>query len=528
MLRNMTLLSLVVLGLSLFAFAEAADTAPTLVLPICSELIASRNTQACASVRLLGRGARIASVGFTVVYDTNVMRLPGHAADVKKGAVLTGGQALSAEVTEDVQPGIGRAKVTITPPIQFPIPVLSDGEIAQVCFTVEPAAPFGCTALAIAPVDMGDDQGNELVVEPPVTGGAQISAPPPTPTFTPTAAVTLTPTATMTPATITPTLTVAATVTPTHTAILTPQVITTPTATSTPSGGKDAQKCQRTIVKAAAGFVQAKTNALQKCEHGKVKGKIVSCPTLKASDAIAHAEAKLQDSIAKACCGKDKHCTGDGDDQTLVDIGWDIGSCPNFENGTCTNQIMSATSVASCLGCIGEAAVDQAIGLYYGSLHPSDPKAEKALNKCQQTIGKAAATFLIAKSKALQKCWDTVTKGKAFGACPAAVGKAQATIAVAEAKMVGSICKACGGGGDNKPADGRCDTGGGLAPEAIGFPPICPALQTPEGGDCGGGGAIDTLDRLIACIACVTEFKVDCADRSAVPGFIQYPQECNP
>jgi hypothetical protein len=34
----------------------------------------------------------------------------------------------------------------------------------------------------------------------------------------------------------------------------------------------------------------------------------------------------------------------------------------------------------------------------------------QALNKCQVTIGKEAASFLVAKSKALAKCWGTVNK----------------------------------------------------------------------------------------------------------------------
>lgn len=124
-----------------------------------------------------------------------------------------------------------------------------------------------------------------------------------------------------------------------------------------------------------------------------------------------------------------------------------------------------------------------------------------------------------------------MSNGKADGVCPAADGKAELAIATAEAKKIDSICKACGGGGDKNPQDGLCDTpASALDPQAgIGFVPMCPAVQVPGGRDCGAIGAVDTLDKLIACIDCVTEFKVDCADRSAVPAFVpEYPAECNP
>jgi hypothetical protein len=362
-----------------------------------------------------------------------------------------------------------------------------------------------------------------------------------TPTRTATPVLTATPTRTATPVlTATPTRTAtgtaATTKTPTVTATPTLTVATTPTLTPTvvptPSESKETQGCQQGIIKAAAAFLQAKTRALQKCENGRVKGKItVPCPDTKTIDAINAAQRKLDDGIAKACCGKDKACTGTGDDQPLVDVGWNIGTCPNLENATCNNTITNAADISTCLGCIGAVAVDQVMSLYYGSLHSSDPNSDKALNKCQQTIGKSAAIFLIAKSRALQRCWVSVSKGKATGVCPAADGKAEFAIAKAEAKKINSICKACGGGGDKKPQDGHCETpASALDPQAgIGFVPTCPAVQVPGGLDCGAIGTVDTLDKLIACIDCVTEFKVDCADRSAVPAFIpQYPPECNP
>jgi hypothetical protein len=348
-----------------------------------------------------------------------------------------------------------------------------------------------------------------------------------TPTPTPTATVTQTPTGTATrTATPTPTVTqtptLTATLTATPTVTRTPTVTATPTATETPGGR--AQKCRGAIVQNSAAFVQAKTKALQKCEEGGVKGTISgSCPDTKADEAIAKAQSKLADGIKKACGGKDKLCgTSDEDELTLGSIGWNIGNCPNFDTGPCANAIGTCDDIATCVGCIGEEAADQAIDLYYGSLNPTDPKTQKALNKCQRTIGKAAVTFLTAQSKALRGCWDGVNKGKISG-CPDA--KATEAIDKAAVKLDASICKACGG--KDKLCGGAGENADFDPISEIGFPTDCldvdfPGLLVP----C--SGPITTLQDLVDCTICVTRFDAGCTDRSAVPAFTAYPAECNP
>ena len=64
----------------------------------------------------------------------------------------------------------------------------------------------------------------------------------------------------------------------------------------------------------------------------------------------------------------------------------------------------------------------------------------------------------------------------------------------------------------------------------IGFPATCPAVMVPGSGgqDCGAIGAITTLEHLIACVDCVTEVNVVCANLAAVPGVATYPAECHP
>ena len=281
------------------------------------------------------------------------------------------------------------------------------------------------------------------------------------------------------------------------------------------------EKCTAAIVKSGAAFVQAKAKALAKCEEAMVKGKLArgDCHAdPKASRAISKAEAKLRSNIAKGCGGKDKTC-GTADDEALAAIGWDI-TCPNFEQGSCNGAITDCTDIAACVACIGEAATDRAIDIAYDALVPSNPKTEKALNKCQVAIGKATTAFFVAKSKALAKCWVAVNANKANTPCPLpGDGKAAGAITKAENKKRATICKACGG------ADKLCNGIGDLAPAEIGFPAQCPAATTPGGEVC--SRVVTTLDDLVGCVDCISEYAVDCADRSATSLFVPYPIECN-
>ena len=271
--------------------------------------------------------------------------------------------------------------------------------------------------------------------------------------------------------------------------------------------------------------MQAKAKALQKCEDGVVKRKITGpCPDQKAADSIAKADDKLATGIAKACGGKNKACESGGDDVAIALLGWP-SVCPDFEDKGCTNAISDCGDIAACVDCIGEAAVDQAIDLYYGALQPTDPKSkdkrEKSLNKCQGTIGKAGAKFLAAQSKALQKCWDGKSKGKVNDCPDVKVGDSVSKAAV---KLASTINRRCGGK-DKQP--GGAGENADFTPTEIGFPASCldvtfPGFITP----C--GGPVTDLQSLTSCVACVTRFKAGCADRAGATGSRRYPSECNP
>ena len=155
-------------------------------------------------------------------------------------------------------------------------------------------------------------------------------------------------------------------------------------------------------------------------------------------------------------------------------------ACPGFAGG-CTDVIADRDcgDIATCLGCIGGAAVDQAIALAYG-VTPADPKAAKAQNACQRAIGKSAVQLFGARSKALQTCWDKVSSGKISGPCPDAA-KAAPALVKATARLTAGIAAACCG--KNKTcnlADGGVDAD--FDPViAIGFRTQCDALVVPGG-----------------------------------------------
>jgi hypothetical protein len=113
--------------------------------------------------------------------------------------------------------------------------------------------------------------------------------------------------------------------------------------------------------------------------------------------------------------------------------------------------------------------------------------------------------------------------------------KAAAAIAKAETKKQAKICKVCGGPlkacqtgfPPAVPGDGMADD---FTPAQVGFPASCPAVTVPPGPSTAAvpcSATVTTLEDLIRCVDCVTEFKVDCIERAKVPGFGALPAECN-
>jgi hypothetical protein len=282
-------------------------------------------------------------------------------------------------------------------------------------------------------------------------------------------------------------------------------------------------RCQRAIAKESAKHVQTVVKALQKCEDRKAAGSVAAstdCTTeTRTVSLVLGAETRLRQRVAQRCGGSDSVCGTPGDD-SLASIGWgSVTSCPGFEGGSCTNPISDCDDIATCLACVGQAAVRQAIDLYYGALDEGQFGNGSTINRCQRAIGKETSRFFAATTKALQRCWDARLKGRHTNPCPApGDGKAVAKIAKAEARKVLRICSACGGG------DG-CGGSGDVTPAQVGFVSTCPDVTVPNGGQA-CAAPIGAMQDIVDCVDCVSEFKADCADAVAVPGLTAYPPEC--
>ncbi len=303
----------------------------------------------------------------------------------------------------------------------------------------------------------------------------------------------------------------------------TPTTTQTPSPTPTPPAGPAAVGCERVLVKEASRYVQTNVKAVGGCERDKLAGKLpasTDCATdAKVQTVLAKAAARLNGHVAKSCGGANRTCSatdvGADADQKLSEIGWEVGgACPNFEHGACTGPVTDCADVGACVTCVASAAVEQAVALYYG-VTPAALATD--VGKCQLAIGKAATAFYTARAIALAKCAGTALAKGTQGPCPDA--KATSAISKAETKLVKTICKACGG------ADGLCGGGDDVTPAEIGFAAQCPAVTVPGGGPC--GGTVATLDDLVACVGCVSEFKSECTDRIAVPNIRGYAPECN-
>jgi 6-phosphogluconolactonase (cycloisomerase 2 family) len=283
-------------------------------------------------------------------------------------------------------------------------------------------------------------------------------------------------------------------------------------------------KCRLAVLQASAAYSRVTLAAREACEDKLLAGKSVPCPD---PAAVAKATAKLEATIAKACGGKNKICAAsdvgaDADDPPSA-IGFP-SVCPAFFDRPCGQVIADCGDVAACIRCIADQAIDDTEGLAWGTFAPS---ADKAVTKCQRAIGRTSGTLFTAVSKALQTCWKAVAKGTIPGPCPVpGNGKAAEAIAKAAAKRTDVVCKACGGGGDRAPADGRCDASPtGFDPAAIDFTATCLPELVPDGAFC--GGALVSFDDFVGCLGCTTTFAATCTDRAGVPGFVSFPGVCS-
>lgn len=275
-------------------------------------------------------------------------------------------------------------------------------------------------------------------------------------------------------------------------------------------------KCRSTIVKATTQLLSLQAKVLAKCMKQPFHHQFpaTSCPDARASLAIGKAEAKLRTAIDKACGGRDKICGGTELDVGLLEIGWGIGSCDQTGSTSCSNVITDCAGVATCVTCLAEQGVADALSLFAG--RPAvDPLAQPALAECLDAITVGSIKSFAKVAKGAGDCWLKVSgtgSGGSFS-CP----NRGASIAAGKAKAVhlASVCRACGG------TNRKCNGGEDITLAAVGFPTSCPAIAS-----C--GGAVQTLQDMTNCADCVGHALMDAAVRRTIPQFSSVPPSCTP
>lgn len=265
-------------------------------------------------------------------------------------------------------------------------------------------------------------------------------------------------------------------------------------------------KCRGAIVKLANQFLLQHAKASATCETRVIIGKLPApCPDVKTTLIIDKARAKMRSALEKACGGRDKTCGGPEPDIGLDVIGWNIGSCDQTGSTSCFNPIADCGGIATCVGCLGERAVADALALF-ADRPAVNPGAEPVLAECLAEITGSSAKSFMKVAKKLGACWRTVSDRGSGGSFSCPNRGATLVAGTAKATNAGNICHACGG------RNAKCGGDDDLAPAALGFSSTCPAI-----GSC--GGAVQTIRDLANCADCVTHAIMDTAVRRTIPQF---------
>lgn len=289
--------------------------------------------------------------------------------------------------------------------------------------------------------------------------------------------------------------------------------------------------CASAIAKAADRYLQQRSAELARCADQALRDGDVAaasaCGTAPATVArLAAFAGTLQAKIAAACGGADRTC-GNGDDEPLAGIGWDVGVCPDLAGAGCTMPIDHCGSVAQCIACTAAAAGDL---LADRSARMLTPSTDPALHGCQRELAKASDRLLRAASRSLASCARSAVASGTSGACPGpADGKLAVKLTTLVRQAARKTCRACGG--DDRSCDapvaGLPGSGGSDDPagSAITTAPACTDVVPPSSGaSC--AAPLDDASDVVACAGCVARFASECATALASPLAGAYPASC--
>lgn len=290
-------------------------------------------------------------------------------------------------------------------------------------------------------------------------------------------------------------------------------------------------KCVDAIAKVADAYVQGRSRNLARCADRALQAGDVAAAAACASDPataarLAALEAKLAARIAASCGGADRTC-GNGDDEPLAALGWDLASCAELGATGCALPIDDCGSIASCVACTAAAATGLVAGASTRDLATTD---DATVRGCQRALATATDAYLRAASRTLTSCQRRVAAGTLVGPCPASpddkLGVKLATLARQGARK---ICRACGGAdrGCDAATGGLPGTGGAddAAAGAITTAAECADVVVPStGASC--AAPLDDASDVVDCAGCVARHAAECVTAQVAPAAGPAPAAC--
>jgi hypothetical protein len=290
-------------------------------------------------------------------------------------------------------------------------------------------------------------------------------------------------------------------------------------------------RCVDTIARAADAYLQGRSRNLARCADRALQAGDVAAAAACASEPataarLAALEAKLAGRIAASCGGADRTC-GNGDDEPLSALGWDVASCADLGAAGCVLPITDCGAIAQCVAC----TVASATGIVAGSsAHDLAATADPVLRGCQRALAAASDAYLRAASRALTSCQRRVAAGTLVGPCPATPDdRFAAKLATLARQSARKICRACGGG------DRGCDAAtGGLPGTAGADDPAAGAITTVAecrdvvvpSTDARCAAPLDGASDVVACAGCVTRHAAECVTAQLTPAAGAAPAGC--
>jgi hypothetical protein len=206
---------------------------------------------------------------------------------------------------------------------------------------------------------------------------------------------------------------------------------------------KTIHRCQKVVSRLQQHYLKIYAKEWARCYEAEANG--FSCDTARRDAKIAAADTKLRDKLGGI---EDGRCSGNN----LTPITLGHGTvCPV---PCATTKLFDIEGLASCAVCMAEAVNDAALAGAFGAEPPALPSSVPAATRsCQKLLSQAATDLSINWAKALARCEQRNTTGKAVPPADCSMDSKIASVKAKAAKRVDKCedftgLAGCGVGGD--------------------------------------------------------------------------------